>query len=157
MRGTRCTASPQVGEVPIEPEKKLRVLVEALLEKKASDVVVLDLSGKTSFCDWFVLCSGNNPRHVRAMASAVLEKLRTEHQVRPLGAEGLEAGRWALLDYDDVLVHIFEGPLRRYYNLEGLWLDAARLDLSALGVEVPVTPAGSAGQDDDLGDLASLP
>ena len=107
---------------------KLRILVEALQEKKASDVLVLDLRGKTSFCDWFVLCSGNTPRHVQAMANGVLSKVRTDHHMRPIGAEGLAAGRWALLDYDDVLVHIFEAPLRRYYDLEGLWLDAGRAD-----------------------------
>lgn len=126
---------------------KLRVLVGALQEKKASDVLVLDLRGKTSFCDWFVLCSGNTPRHVQAMANSVLSKVRTDHQMRPIGSEGLAAGRWALLDYDDVLVHIFEAPLRRYYDLEGLWLDAGRLTPSALGL--PDAPPASADDDDD--------
>ena len=128
---------------------KLRILVEALQEKKASDVLVLDLRGKTSFCDWFVLCSGNTPRHVQAMANGVLSKVRTDHHMRPIGAEGLAAGRWALLDYDDVLVHIFEAPLRRYYDLEGLWLDAGRLLPSALGLTDAPAPAASADDDDD--------
>ena len=144
-----AVALPSSGEVPIEPELKLRLLVESLLEKKASEVLVLDLSGKTSFCDYFVLCSGNNPRHVRAMANAVLDKLRSDHKVKPLGAEGLEAGRWALLDYDDVLVHIFEAPLRSYYNLEGLWLDAGRITPEALGVTAPVAAEAPADEDDD--------
>lgn len=98
---------------------------------------MLDLTGKTSFCDYFVLCNGNNPRHVRAIANHLLEHLRDEHGIRPLGAEGLEAGRWALLDYDDVLVHVFEQPARRYYDLEGLWLDARRMTLDELGITAP--------------------
>lgn len=145
------------GEVPIEPELKLRLLVEALLEKKASDVLVLDLSGKTSFCDYFILCSGNNPRHVRATATAVLDKLRSDHHIKPLGAEGLEAGRWALLDYDDVLVHIFEAPLRSYYNLEGLWLDARRILPDALGVVAPTAAPAPQADDDDLAEQAYGP
>lgn len=134
---------------------KLRVLVGALQEKKASDVLVLDLRGKTSFCDWFVLCSGNTPRHVQAMANSVLSKVRTDHQMRPIGSEGLAAGRWALLDYDDVLVHIFEAPLRRYYDLEGLWLDAGRLTPSALGL--PDAPPASADDDDDYAGFNAEP
>lgn len=124
-------------ETPIEPLEKLRHLVGAAIDKKAIDVVVLDLNGRTSFCDYFVVMSGNNQRHVRAIATYLVEHMRREHGTKPLGTEGLEAGRWALLDYDDVLVHIFEAKSRTYYDLEGLWLDAGRVSLASLGVALP--------------------
>ncbi len=122
----------------------LRLLVQAAVDKKATDVVVLDLSGKTSFCDYFLLCSGNSTRHVRAIATHIREHMRKEHKLRPLGSEGLEIGKWALLDYDDVLIHIFEEKVRHYYDLEGLWMDAGRVSLDALGVQLPDAPKSDA-------------
>lgn len=106
------------------------------MEKKAADLVVLDLAGKTSYCDAFLVCGAHNPRHVRAIANHLVNILRRDHAVRPLGVEGVENGRWALLDFGDVLVHIFEEPIRKYYNLEGLWVDARRVPLDELGVVI---------------------
>ena len=127
-------------ETPIDTLEKLRLLVEAAVDKKASKLVVLDLTGRTSFCDYFVICSGNNPRHVRAVASNLIDQMKKANGKKPLGAEGLEAGRWALLDYGDVLVHIFEDRIRDYYDLEGLWMDARKIPLSELGVAQPDAP-----------------
>lgn len=127
-------------ETPIETFQKLRLLVEAALDKKASKIVVLDLTGRTSFCDYFIIASGNNPRHVRAVASNVIDQMKKADGKKPLGAEGLEAGRWALLDYGDVLLHVFEDRIRDYYDLEGLWLDARKVPLSELGVTQPEGP-----------------
>lgn len=98
---------------------------------------MLDLTGRTSFCDYFLIMSGNNPRHVRAIASHMVDHLKTEHGLRPLGVEGVETGKWALLDHGDVLAHVFEQKARQYYDLEGLWMDARRVPLSELGVSAP--------------------
>lgn len=130
---------------------KLRHLLEAAIDKKSANVVVLDLSGKTSFCDYFVICSGNSARHVRAIATNIREQMRKTHGLRPLGSEGFETGTWALLDYGDVLIHIFEEKARTYYNLEGLWMDAGRVPLESLGVAAPPAPTS----DEDF--VAQLP
>lgn len=139
---TNAPVSPAPREpAAVDPLARLRLLVEAALDKKATDVVVLDLGGKTSFCDYFVLCSGNSPRHVRAIATHMREHLRKERGLKPLGYEGLETGKWALLDYDDVLVHVFEEKARVYYDLEGLWMDAGRVSLESLGLAAPAPPS----------------
>jgi ribosome-associated protein len=90
--------------------------------------VVLDLTGVASYCDGFVICSGTNRRHVRAIAEGIVEDLRKEG-LRPIGIEGLDASRWVLLDFGDVLVHVFDEPMRGFYDLEALWADAPRVDL----------------------------
>jgi ribosome-associated protein len=92
-----------------------------------------------SFCDYFVLASGSSRRQVHALAESVQEDLRTEHGLRPFGVEGLEASRWALLDFGDVIVHVFDAPLRGFYDLEGLWSDAhpVEVDLEPAPREAP--------------------
>lgn len=96
--------------------------VEALEEKKASHTVVLDVTGKCSFADYIIICSGISDRQIRAMAENVIEKLG-----KPFGAEGLDRGRWVLLDYVDVVIHILQEELRQYYDIEGMWFDAKRI------------------------------
>ena len=129
------------------------------MEKKSADLVVLDLTGKTSFCDAFIVCSANNPRHVRAIANHIVGLARREHAQRPLGVEGVENGRWALIDFGDVLVHVFEASVRKYYNLEGLWLDARRVSPEELGVVVrPPLPDSDDSEPDELsGYLSAAP
>lgn len=114
---------------------------------------MLDLTGRTSFCDAFIVCSANNPRHVRAIANHALHTLRHDHGVNPLGVEGVENGRWALLDFGDVLVHIFEAPVRKYYNLEGLWMDAHHITPEELGVTVHAPLPGAEEPDPDEPDF----
>lgn len=143
-----CTEDPT-----IETREKLRRTVEAALDKKALDVRVLDLTGKTSFCDYFVLASGHNARHVRAVASAICDEVGRDGGEKPLGVEGMENGRWALVDLDDVIVHVFEPGSRRYYDIEGLWLDAREVPWSELGV-VAERPLPSV--DDDFAEQASM-
>lgn len=95
----------------------------AARERKAVDLLVLNLGAVTDFTDYFLLASGNNPRQVQAIAEGVERSLR-EIKVRPLHVEGLRGGSWVLLDFGDFVVHVFEQPVRDRYGLERLWVDA---------------------------------
>lgn len=99
-----------------------------LLEKKAEDLVVLDLRGTSDVCDFFVLASGQSSIQVKALAKHLQNELVAANQ-KPKGVEGMNDGRWALLDFFDVVVHVFHTPAREYFQLEKLWGDSPRLDL----------------------------
>ena len=99
-----------------------------LLEKNAEDLIVLDMRGRSDVCDFFVLASGTSDVQVKALAKHAHNALVASGQ-KPKGLEGMEDGRWALLDFFDVVVHIFHAPARDYFQLERLWSDAPRLDL----------------------------
>jgi ribosome-associated protein len=101
--------------------------VDAVLDRKAFDVVVLDLRGLVSFADTFIICSGRSHRQVSAIAESVEQDLK-EKGIRPIGVEGLREGHWVLMDYGDVVIHIFYEPIRVFYDLEGLWSDARRIE-----------------------------
>ena len=103
-------------------------IVEAALGKKALNLSLLDMRGLTSFTDYFFICSGTSDRQVQAIAEGVREVLE-EKGVRPLGIEGTLEGKWILMDYEDVVVHIFLEPVRQFYDLEGLWVDAPRINV----------------------------
>ena len=107
---------------------KSLLCLKAAVEKKAQDPVLLELKGLSSFTDYFFLCSGKSDRQVQAIAQAIEEALKKEG-IRPLGQEGTLEGKWILLDFEDVVVHIFLEPIRKFYDLEGLWIDAPRIDL----------------------------
>jgi len=93
-----------------------------VLDKKGLEVLILDVRGKTSYADYFVIASGESARQVTAMAEHVDETLR-EDAIRPLGVEGYETGHWVLLDYGEVVAHLFDTEVRAFYDLEGLWTD----------------------------------
>jgi ribosome-associated protein len=95
------------------------------LDKKADEVVILDVRGKTSYADYFLIASGESERQVNAIAEHVEAELKNDG-VRPLGIEGRERGPWVLLDFGDVVAHFFFGEVRGFYDLEGLWTDAPR-------------------------------
>ncbi len=97
----------------------------AASEKKARDVVVLELSGLTDIADFFVLASGASERHVKTIAGAVEHDMK-EKGVSPSSMEGYDEGRWVIIDYGDVIVHVFLESLREMYDLESLWLEAKR-------------------------------
>ncbi|PID80564.1 ribosome silencing factor [bacterium DOLZORAL124_64_63] len=99
-----------------------------LMEKKAEDIVVLDLRGRSDVCDFFVVASGHTTTQVQALARHIHNQLAGTGQ-KPKGIEGQDEGRWALLDYFDVVVHIFVEKAREYFQLERLWADSARLDV----------------------------
>ncbi len=100
------------------------------LQKQADNPVVLMLKKVSSVCDYILICGAGSERQVHAIAANIEEGLR-KRGVRPMGREGIEAGKWALLDYGDVVVHVFLEPLRIYYDLEGLWADAEVVELKA--------------------------
>jgi ribosome-associated protein len=95
------------------------------LDKKAVDVLILDVRDKASYADYFVIASGESERQVSAMGEHLEEKLRERH-VRPLGVEGQESGSWVLLDFGEVVTHLFCAETRAFYDLEGLWADVPR-------------------------------
>lgn len=108
-------------------EKELAELcAQKCLEKKAENVVILDLEGKSSVADYFVVCSGFSDRQVAAIADNVADEIR-KAGFKPLSQEGMVDGRWALIDFGAVIVHVFQDHLRDFYNLEGLWRDAPRI------------------------------
>jgi ribosome-associated protein len=106
-----------------EPPAELGVILDAVLERNARDPVLLDLRNLSDATDWFVIASGDSDTHVRAIADNVLERAE-RHGVRPAGVEGKGSGTWVLLDYIDVVVHIFVPRVRDFYRLEELWGDA---------------------------------
>ena len=111
-----------------------RRLVEAALDRKARDVVALDVRELTSFADTFVLATGTSDRHVRSVADAVVEAGR-EVGLETLGVEGQEEGRWVLIDLNEVVVHVFRAEVREHYDLDRLWADAPRMEWKDLTQE----------------------
>ena len=104
-------------------EQKARRAARAALDKKAVDLTVLDVQGVSTVTDYFLVCSGRSAPHVKTIAEAIREGLK-EDGVRPLHAEGQAESGWVLLDYGDVLMHVFLADTRAYYALERLWGDA---------------------------------
>lgn|SRR5690606_10477800 len=100
----------------------------AAADKKASDVLILQVGELTLVSDYFVIGSGANPIQIRSIVDHVRERL-AEHGIKPVGVEGYADGRWVLLDYGDVVVHVLHPEQRDYYSLERLWGDARRVDL----------------------------
>ncbi len=114
---------PEPTSPPEAPEAHLRTAIDAALDLKATDLVVLHLEELCDYTDFFVVCSGSNRRQVSAIADAVSSKLRDEAR-RPLHAEGQREGQWVLLDYGDFVFHVFDEKKRQFYRLERLWADA---------------------------------
>lgn len=106
--------------------------VTAALDKKAMDVVVLDLRHTPAFTDFFLLCSGQNTRQVHAIADAIEEALRAA-RVRPNHVEGYDRGEWVLMDFFTFIVHVFTPQTRDFYSLERLWGDAERIEIDEDG------------------------
>ena len=109
----------------------LDVFIEAVTKKKALNLVVLDVQNLTSIADVFIICSGQSNRQVNAIADAAIDHLK-KHKIKPLSVEGTGEGHWVLLDYGDVVVHIFYEPVREFFDLEGLWVDAKRIETPAM-------------------------
>ena len=125
----RADAPEASAPSPAELDDRVRLALHAAGEKKAHDLVVLDLREVASFTDYFVIASGTNVRQVQAVADAVQEQLRNRLRVRPARVEGYNSAEWVLLDYGDFIFHVFEEKSRRFYDLERLWRDAARVPL----------------------------
>ena len=112
-----------------EEYEKLLVAARAAADRKAADMVAIDIRRIASFAEFFLICSGTSTRQVKSIADEVQDRLRSERGSRPLHVEGLEKSEWVLLDYGDVIVHVFVQESRDFYQLERLWRDADRVEL----------------------------
>ena len=114
----------------LEGRAKARRIAEAAREKLAEEIVALDVRRAVSFADVFIVATGRSDRHVRAIGDGIAEALAQAGE-KPLSVEGQEEARWLLMDFGDVIVHIFQPDVRLHYDLERLWSEAAPLDVSA--------------------------
>lgn len=122
--------------MPLELSQKLRIVSEAALDMKAEEPVLLDMRDVSSFADAFLIVSGRSDRHVRSVAEAVIDAIKNQGE-EILGNEGLDDGRWVLIDSNDVVIHVFDPDAREHFDLERLWGDAPKIDLAAdLGLSV---------------------
>ncbi|OHB30401.1 MAG: ribosome silencing factor [Desulfuromonadaceae bacterium GWC2_58_13] len=99
------------------------------LEKKAYNVRLLEVKGLSSLTDYLLIATGRSDRQVQAVAEAIRLSLKNDHETAPLAVEGMKEGRWILLDYGDVMVHVFQEPIRDFYDLDGLWSEAAEISI----------------------------
>jgi len=104
------------------------LLTRLALDRKACDLVVMDVRGLTSIADFFIICSGRSDRQVQSIAQG-LEENSAEHGIRLFAVEGTGRGHWVLMDFSDVIVHIFYEPVRKFYDLDGLWGHAPKAEL----------------------------
>lgn len=125
----RIGEGPDVGEAPpVDPEALALAhrIVDLAADKKAADIVLLDIHALTSVADYLVICSGGSERQLGAIAGGIIEVLKDE-DLQPIGREGGPSAHWALIDYGSVVVHVMAPPEREYYQLEQLWSDAPLL------------------------------
>ena len=113
----------------LDAKKRALLCVNASLEKKAKDLVVMKVKELSAFTDYFVICSGASDRQVQAIAAAIRENMKKKGLL-PLGVEGEKHGQWVLMDYEDVVVHIFYEPVREFYDIERLWYEAPRMEVA---------------------------
>lgn len=106
------------------------ICAQVATDAKAEELIILDVTGISSFADYFVIMNGRSTRHVHGIAEAIENELRSK-RIKASHTEGLNEGMWVLLDFDDVVVHIFYHEQRSFYNLEGLWHDAKKVQFSA--------------------------
>ncbi|MBF0911747.1 MAG: ribosome silencing factor [Atopobiaceae bacterium] len=141
-----------------------KVAAIAADQKKAEDILVLDLTELSDVCDYFVICTGSNARLADAIVDEVREKVRTNCELKPLSTEGRDGLNWILIDYGSVVVHVFQPETRAYYRLERLWADAPRIAMNLEGemtseipyVDLPedaLAPAFEVSDDDLVGNL----
>jgi ribosome-associated protein len=109
----------------------LDLYVKAALGKKAKHLVVLDVHELSSVADAFIICSGRSNRQVKAIAEHIQVELK-KHKIKPLSTEGMSDGHWVLMDYGHIIIHIFYEPVRSFYDLESLWVDAARIKTKSM-------------------------
>lgn len=108
-------------------KQKALNICKYLSEKKAYGIVYIDVESKSSLCDYFVICSGRSSTQVKSLAENLEEKMEKECALSPRRREGVREGRWAVLDYEDVIVHVFNDEERDFYRLERLWEDGKNL------------------------------
>jgi len=112
----------------MEPLDKSKLCLKIIMERKAIDPVMFEVGRLTSISDYFLIASGSSSRQVQAIARHLRRRMR-EEGFRTFGIEGEQEGHWVLMDFGDVIVHIFYQPYREFYDLEGLWIEAPRVNL----------------------------
>lgn len=110
----------------MDAKKKYRICAEAAEDKMAENLVILDVGEVADFTQYFIIASGTSDRQVQAIADNIQDKMK-ENKILPAGIEGYSEGKWILMDYDDVVIHIFYEPMRVLYDLERLWHDAKKV------------------------------
>lgn len=123
-------------EVDEESLAKAFLAVQASANKKAETIKILDLRNLSTFTDYFMICSGQSDRQVQAIADSIVIELK-EEGFSPISVEGYSEGRWVVVDYGDLVIHVFHDALRDYYNMEELWYDAKRVPIPQ---ELYITP-----------------
>lgn len=120
------------GRTPFsELDPELQLAIKCADDKKAVNMIGLDLREIASFTEYFVIASGTNPRQVQAIADEINEQLKKQLRRRPVRIEGYNTAEWVLLDYGDFIVHLFDKEARDFYDLERLWRDARRVEIPA--------------------------
>ena len=118
----------------ISIEECVKTIYKALDDKKAEDIQILDIREVSCMADYFVIANGTSSTHIKALSDEVEEKL-SEAGVNPIGREGMSTAYWILMDYSDVIVHIFSNESREFYSIENLWADAKDVDISSIITE----------------------
>ena len=134
------TTKQEKQQILIVTKEDATIAAETALDKKAQDVVLLEISSVSTFADYFLICSGRSVVQVKAIVSALEQSLK-ERGIRPLHIEGLSEGRWVLLDYDELIIHVFHEETRAFYDLERLWNGVPRTTFAddSAPAERPVT------------------
>jgi ribosome-associated protein len=133
----------EVGTVKkkITTRKALLLCLNTALEKKAKNLVVLNVKKLSYLADYFLICSGGSDRQVQAISSSIEESMK-KAGLRPAGIEGDRIGKWVLMDYYDIVIHVFLEPVREYYDIERLWSEAPRMDVPEDSTEVKALRRG---------------
>jgi ribosome-associated protein len=123
----RKNLAPKIKQAPASTELTISI-VEASLEAKGKDISVLDVSDVFGLTDHFIIVTGRSDRQVQGICNKILESME-KRGIKPMSVEGFDQGHWVLIDFEDVIVHVFYEPVRAHYDLENLWLKAKKLDL----------------------------
>ena len=126
----------QQMEFDIETNELSKIICLAAQERKAQQIVVLNVSEQSTCGEHIILCNGMATRQVRAVAENVLYTLKKQYNRLPLGVEGRGVDQWVIVDYGSVILHVFQPEMREYYDLDGLWAEAPRISLESLGLSV---------------------
>ena len=127
----RLRKTPRPSTSDVDPKQVALHIAEAGLDKKALNIEIIDVRGKVDYADFVIVMSGRSDRQVGAISKGIQQDLKLNHGVACLGLEGLPQGNWVLIDFGDVIVHVFHQDTRGYYDLEALWLDAARIEFDS--------------------------
>lgn len=144
----RTTKREQLPEPSSQAREMAVSIAIAGLDKKALGIEILDVTGKVDYADFLVVMTGRSDRHVHAIATGIEEALSRKNKIKPMSVEGLSTATWVLLDFGEVVVHVFQEDSRKLYDIEGLWIDAGRVPL-------PETEQKAAAQIDDNDGLSS--